>query len=293
MLCGTLRIMNAGDQDNGQAGGQIGQILEKRRLEKGLSLKEVEQATKIRTRYLEGLEREDPTVLPDPVYARGFLKTYANFLGLDGEQLSRELKDRRAPRRDRQIDYEGPTQSSFEQPLITPGGIGGTGRQRVSGPTILTIVLALLLLAAVIGVPLWYIGSRSAGGGAEEAPKEPVAEQQPDPSLSQQEAPPAETTSTKEGTDKADNAKAVPQTVPATVKVLDSPAGMTIYADKAVVYDGVAQPGFSQTFEAQNVLTVSTANAGAVEVEVNGQNFGRLGRLGQPVTRDFPVKPGG
>lgn len=286
--------MNAGDEDNGQAGGQIGQILEKKRLEKGLSLKEVEQATKIRTRYLEGLEREDPTVLPDPVYARGFLKTYANFLGLDGEQLSRELKDRRATRRDRQINYEGPTQSSFEQPLITPGGIGGTGRQRVSGPTILTIVLALLVLATVIGVPLWYIGSRSAGGGAEEAPKEPVAEQQPSPIPSPEEAPASETTtSTKEGTDKADNAKAGPQTVPATVKVLDSSAGMTIYADKAVVYDGVAQPGFSQTFEAQDLLTVSTANGGAVEVEVNGQNFGRLGRLGQPVTRDFPVKPGG
>ncbi|MDX6379576.1 MAG: cytoskeleton protein RodZ [Rubrobacteraceae bacterium] len=286
--------MNAGDQDNGQAGGQIGQILEKKRLEKGLSLKEVEQATKIRTRYLEGLEREDPTVLPDPVYARGFLKTYANFLGLDGERLSRELKDLRSPRRDRQIDYEGPAQSSFEQPLITPGGIGDAGRQRISGATILTIMLALLVLATVIGV-LYYIGSRSAGSAAEEAPKEPVAQQQPDPSPSQspsqQEAPAAETTTgTKESTDKAE---AVPQTVPATVKVLDSPAGMTIYADKAVVYDGVAQPGFSQTFEAQNVLTISTANGGAVEVEVNGQNFGRLGRLGQPVTRDFPVKPGG
>jgi cytoskeleton protein RodZ len=58
--------VNTGEQDNGQGAGQIGPILEKKRLEKGLSLKDVEQATKIRTRYLQGLEREDPTVLPDP-----------------------------------------------------------------------------------------------------------------------------------------------------------------------------------------------------------------------------------
>jgi len=48
--------VNVGDLDNEPGGGQIGPILEKKRLEKGLSLKEVEQATKIRTRYLEGLE---------------------------------------------------------------------------------------------------------------------------------------------------------------------------------------------------------------------------------------------
>lgn len=288
--------MKPGDQDNGESGGEIGQILEKKRLEKGLSLKDVEQATKIRTRYLEGLEREDPTMLPDPVYARGFLKTYANFLGLDGEQLARDLKDRRSPRRDRQINYESPEQSSFEQPLISPGGIGGTGRQRISGATILTITLAVLVLATVIGV-LYYIGSRSSGGGAEEAIEEPVAEQQPEPSSSQepskQEEPAAETTSgTKETTDVAEDTQPAPKTVPATVRVLDSSTGMTIFADRTVVYDGVAQPGFSQTFEPQDVLTVSTANGGAVEVEVNGQNLGRLGRLGQPVTRDFPVQPG-
>ncbi|MDQ3637750.1 MAG: helix-turn-helix domain-containing protein, partial [Actinomycetota bacterium] len=135
--------MSVGDQDNGQAAGQIGQILEKKRLEKGLSLKEVEHATKIRTRYLEGLEREDPTVLPDPIYARGFLKTYANFLGLDGESLSKELKDRRAPRRERQLDYQGSSRvGETDPPLITPGGVGGAERRRVFGATVLIIALA-------------------------------------------------------------------------------------------------------------------------------------------------------
>ncbi|CAA9422130.1 MAG: Transcriptional regulator [uncultured Rubrobacteraceae bacterium] len=286
--------MNGGEYDNGQGAGQIGPILEKRRLEKGLSLKEVEQATKIRTRYLEGLEREDPTVLPDPVYARGFLKTYANFLGLDGESLSRELRDRRAPRRERQLSHEVPGTSDFDQPLITPGGVDGAERRRISGATVLTIALAVLVLAAVIGA-LYYVGSRSVGSGANDS-EEPAVEREPDPAPSQKEEPAAEMTTgggASDGAGKADDGDDAPETAPVTVRVAGAPAGLTISVDGAVALDQFAQPGFSQTFEAQNSVTVSTANAGAVEVEVDGQSVGRLGRYGQGATREFPVQPGG
>ena len=284
--------MNGGDYDNGQGAGEIGPILEKRRLEKGLSLKEVEQATKIRTRYLEGLEREDPTVLPDPVYARGFLKTYANFLGLDGERLSRELRDRRSPRRERQLNHEAPGTSDFERPLITPGGVGEAERRRVSGATVLTVALAVLVLAAVIGA-LYYVGSRSAGTGSEDTPDEPAVEQE-DPGPSQKEEPATEATTSTPGGDTGEaEADAAPETDPVTVRVVGAPAGLTVTVDGAVALDQFAQPGFSQTFEVQNSVTVSTANAGAVEVEVDGENQGRLGRSGQGATREFPVQPAG
>jgi cytoskeleton protein RodZ len=285
--------VNGGDYDNGQGAGQIGPILERKRLEKGLSLKDVEQATKIRTRYLQGLEREDPTVLPDPVYARGFLKTYANFLGLDGERLSRELRDRRSPRRERQLNHEAPGTSDFDRPLITPGGVGEAERRKVSGATILTVALAVLLLAAVVG-GLYYVGSRSAGSGAEDASNEPAVEQE-DSGSSQKEEPATETatgTATSGATDEAED-DATPETVPVTVRVIGAPAGLTVSVDGAVALDQFAQPGFSQTFEAQNSVTVSTANAGAVEVEVDGKNQGRLGRNGQGATREFPVQPAG
>src|SRR5918998_710368 len=102
---------NTFDSPNG--GPKIGPVLEQARKERGLTLDDVEQATKIRKRYLAGLEREDYGVLPDAVYAQGFLKTYANYLGLDGEELSRELKDRRKPRRERTVTYSAPKSSDF------------------------------------------------------------------------------------------------------------------------------------------------------------------------------------
>ena len=75
--------------------GGIGRRLETAREARGLSLREAEERTRIRSRYLRDLERENFDVLP-AVYVLGSLKTYADFLGLDGAALSGEVKDRLA-----------------------------------------------------------------------------------------------------------------------------------------------------------------------------------------------------
>ncbi|HZC19041.1 MAG TPA: RodZ domain-containing protein, partial [Rubrobacteraceae bacterium] len=81
-------------------------------------------------------------------------------------------------------------------------------------------------------------------------------------------------------------------TIRATVRLVGGSSGLTISTDGTVAYSQVAQSGFSQTFEARNLLRVEAANGGNVEVEVNGRNLGRLAGSGQPVTRDFtPQSP--
>src|SRR5215216_1144269 len=115
-------------ENNGaQAGLKIGRTLELARKESGLSLKQVEQATKIRTRYLRELERENFDVLPS-VYVQGSLKTYANFLGLDGEALTRELKRRQPP----DDESEAPAQielpkNDFDRAPTYASGAAGAG----------------------------------------------------------------------------------------------------------------------------------------------------------------------
>src|SRR4028118_194578 len=121
--------MVEGQHTPGPTEGKIGPVLERARTDKGLSLEEAERATKIRKRYLYGLERDDYSVLPDAVYARGFLKTYANFLGLDGAGLSQELRTRRKPRRERGLTYAAPS-SDFDRPIISPGGVPGAEEGR-------------------------------------------------------------------------------------------------------------------------------------------------------------------
>jgi cytoskeletal protein RodZ len=72
----------------------IGSSLKDARLRMGLDLPTAAEATKIRTRHLQALEDEQFDVLPGQTYVRGFLKTYADFLGLDGQLYVDEYSSR-------------------------------------------------------------------------------------------------------------------------------------------------------------------------------------------------------
>lgn len=65
----------------------VGQLLKKARLEKGISLEEIASQTKIRQNFLSNLEADDFASLPSLTSAKGFLKTYADFLGLSTDQI--------------------------------------------------------------------------------------------------------------------------------------------------------------------------------------------------------------
>jgi hypothetical protein len=73
------------DFDDGEPEQRLGDWLRLARLGKGLTFTEVERVTRINRHYLEALEAEHYDVLPAPVYARGFLRSYARMLGLDPE----------------------------------------------------------------------------------------------------------------------------------------------------------------------------------------------------------------
>lgn len=75
---------DAADEDDAQPA--LGAWLRDTRLRKGLTFGDIEHVTRINRHYLEALEREQFDVLPAPVYARGFLRSYARTLGLDPEQ---------------------------------------------------------------------------------------------------------------------------------------------------------------------------------------------------------------
>src|SRR5436305_14288086 len=73
---------------------EIGSSLREARLRQGLDFPELEQATKIRGKYLRALEDEQFDVLPAETYVKGFLRTYAEYLGLDGQLYVDEFNSR-------------------------------------------------------------------------------------------------------------------------------------------------------------------------------------------------------
>jgi cytoskeleton protein RodZ len=279
--------------------GEIGRLLEHKRKERGLTLEEVEQATKIRKRYLTGLEHDNYAILPDAVYARGFLKTYANYLGLDGEALSRQLKSSTRTRREHGIDYNPRPESDFEQPLIAPSGLRGAHKRRVSTSAIVTLLVAVFALAAFIGT-LYFVGrgvqvSREGSPPAGETPprqeQQNVAggEQGSEAGSAKEGAVGSEGTAGDENPAVA-NQSDPPDTLRVLVSVRERPSWILIRTDGTAAYKQVAQPGFSETFEAENRLFIKSGDAGAVRVEINGQDAGALGGAGEIVARRYTLK---
>jgi cytoskeleton protein RodZ len=69
---------------------EIGNTLREARLRRGLDILDCEAETKIRAKYLRAMEEEQFDLMPSPTYVRGFLRTYADFLDLDGGHVQGE-----------------------------------------------------------------------------------------------------------------------------------------------------------------------------------------------------------
>src|SRR5207248_7700394 len=73
---------------------EIGNSLREARVRRGIDFAQAELSTKIRGKYLRALEDEQFDVLPAETYVKGFLRTYAEYLGLDGQLYVDEYNSR-------------------------------------------------------------------------------------------------------------------------------------------------------------------------------------------------------
>ena len=129
----------------------LGATLREARKRRKVDISEVEQATKIRARFLRAIENEEWDALPGSAYARSFIKTYADFLGLDGARLAEEYE--RTP-----VVGVGPR--------VEPDPIGPGSRRRRSRVSrgVLTAIVCAALVAVIVVVGL------SGGDGERSAP---------------------------------------------------------------------------------------------------------------------------
>ena len=66
---------------------ELGEELRRERVRRNLTFKDIEQVLHIKTTYLEAIEDGNYAVIPGRVYAKGFIRNYGNYLGLDGDRL--------------------------------------------------------------------------------------------------------------------------------------------------------------------------------------------------------------
>ncbi len=127
-----------------QRAPHVGEILQTARERKGVDLSRAERETKIRARHLVALESGDIADLPAPVYAKGFLRNYSSYLGLDAdEMLARWRKEIDQPR-----SADTPSVKPPPQPITAPS----RGFKLTSG------LVVALVLATIVFAFVGYVG---------------------------------------------------------------------------------------------------------------------------------------
>ena len=121
---------------------EIGGSLREARLKRGLTPADVQKAIRIRDRYLQALEEERWELLPGDAYVKGFLRTYADYLGLDGSLYVEEYNSRFS-----QPDEPQLVPQRFER---RGGRAGGVGFLR-------PLVIIGLITAVVAAVAAWQL----------------------------------------------------------------------------------------------------------------------------------------
>jgi cytoskeleton protein RodZ len=292
--------------------GGIGERLRSAREARGLTLDEIEAATRVRRRYLEALEAEAFDQLPGPAYVKGFLRTYASYLGLPAEDLVGLCPDLRV----------GPavSHSSPVEVRITPATPPSRARRVITAiAVVLVIGLAALAYTLYGQIRQFAQTPPPAPGTAASSPRAPA---HGSPAAHPPGAPPAGAPgpgspaapgpAPQPGQAAPTPAPAAPASpggalsaAPQPPAAAASPLSLVVaasdrswvrtVADGVTVYEGFLNAGDRQTWQARHQLTIRGGNAGALDMTLNGHPLGRLGKPGDVVERTFvagaPVSP--
>jgi len=290
----------------------FGVNLRRERELRGITLDEISRETKISLRFLEALESDQLDQLPGGVFRRGFVKTYARYIGLNEDKVLQ--------------DYAVLVSESEDE---AKGGEGAPTRDPSATivPSLsLKVTLGLLLVIVLVAFSLWYLRWTSRRSQAQHSPAPPVSAPQqvavPPPTIAQG----AGTQSVAPGTEVTEAAKsssapagqtgtpALSGQPDAGLRVLgelakkegppnlgsESPATpgdtsgvpvlkvtavaetwMSVEAGLQTVYSGLLPPEQVKTFPLNRPLKVTLGNAGGVRFSVNNKPFAVLGKPGE------------
>jgi cytoskeleton protein RodZ len=235
----------------------LGERFRAAREARGLSLSDVSEQIRIRSLYLAAIEDENWDAIGAPVYVRGFLRTYARFLGLDSEEAV--------------AAFNATLPAAPVNDAVAPAHATTRLRSRPAGWSSsfvvwTTAVVAVLLIAFVV-----Y--KLTMGRVQTAAPTVAQASVTPSPT------PAARRPATPLGP--ADGTKSL-------ALVLSAPSWLRVTVDGSVSMEGTFPAGTSKTFHGKNAL-VRIGNAGGVEVYVDGKDVGKLGKSGDVVEQAFTL----
>lgn len=235
---------------------QIGESLREARTRRGLTIADVQKELRLRERYLNALEEEHWDQLPGEAYVKGFLRMYAEFLGLNGNLYIDEYHSRFAYR--------------DEEPLV-PEPFAPL-RPRSHG-VIRTLVAVVVLGASVAGLAAWRLG-----GSPPTAATPPLQK----PVVAKEAAPAPVAAATPQA--KAKAAAKPPVRATPQFAVVTAPNGRCWLQVRAggphgqLLYQGTLAPGMTKRFSVSHAVWMRMGNPLALAITVGGKAVGGLSK---------------
>jgi cytoskeleton protein RodZ len=230
----------------------LGERFRAAREERGLTLSEVGEQLRIRSVYLAAIEEENWKAIGAPVYIRGFLRTYARFLGLDPEEAVAEFNAATGPAVSASASAEAPA---------------ATGQRSLAPLIWIAGVIAIGLIGFVIYL---YLSPPRTAATAVQQSATPVPSAAPAGAM----------------------AHPSPRPQPLLTRTLavniTSGSWLRVTIDGNVSIEGTFPRGTSKTFHGKTAVVLA-GNAAGVEITVNGKPAGKLGGKGAVVEKRFSL----
>ena len=253
----------------------IGDLLRRERERQNLSIKDIEKATSIRALYIDAIEKGEYKTLPGEVYAKGFVRNYANYLELNANEIVNAFNEEMHPQEELQ---ESAGSSSAEEARQEQSA--ERNREEYRGPKITSLESypmekkshgvrnALMVAVAVFVVA--FAALIAFGGDEEPSAPAPRAKTQTQQGQKQTEAAPKPTVDGVE------------------VKLSFTDRCWTeVVVDGKTEFEGTAEKGKVLTLKGKDKVRITAGNAGALNYSLNGKDMGAIGQKGEVVEKTF------
>jgi cytoskeletal protein RodZ len=288
----------------------VGSLVARAREQAGLTIDQVAQSTRVRATVIRAIEQDDFRLCGGDVYARGHLKSIATAVGLDPAAVAAQFDADRgraaaAPVAD---DAEpaaasrGPVPIRSSAPVKdTAGGVSlgalaaplGADVEGRRGGTNWTAVMALALAVIVVVGVLSVLNNRGSSTPVA-GPSQPATSTSATPTT--EPTPTSSATEEPQPTSSPTDAVAEADGVKVVLDVTGKAAWVRVTGGKGkeTLFEGTLTKGDTKTFKDDDQINLIIGDAGAVTLDVNGQDLGAPGSRGQVVKLEFvPGDPTG
>ncbi len=251
----------------------FGEELRREREIRGISLKEIADATKISKRFLEAIERNDHKTLPAPVFTRGFVREYARYLGLNAEEMVNRYNfaavgDERIEQSSHLERLTTPQAPPLQRPKRQPKGIP-SAFARVDR----NVYILIIVVIALAGVSYWALKHRRESRANDER----LAVETKAPPPAPIPAAPAPETASAAAQPDANGPAKLTLSLEATGRSF-----VILQADGQTLINDELRRGYHRTVEARDSFRFKTiGNAAGISMTLNDLPVPALGREGQ------------